>query len=114
MSEPRRPYKGKIINQNLWLDNIKVRDVLMLPGLVGSYTWIATEPGRNKQALYHGHFNRAVIEDDTITFWGENNKLLITIRFDKGEVQRMLRTDNWFKSESWFKVVISELQLTLF
>ncbi|MEK5358276.1 hypothetical protein [Paenibacillus sp. FSL L8-0709] len=115
MSLPlRKPYRGKIIDQNIWLDNTKVREVLMQPGLVGSYTWIANEPARSKQILYHGHFHMALIEDDTISFWGENNNLLISIRFDEGEVQRILKTDNWFKSEHWFKVLISELQLTLF
>lgn len=109
-----RPYKGKIINQNLWHGNSEVRDVLMQPGLAGSYTWIATESARSKQFLYHGHFHRAIIENDSISFWGAKGDLLLSIHFDKGEVKRILNNDNWFKSESWFKVDILQLQLTLF
>lgn len=130
-----RLYKGKVIFHSLWIEkseentlswSIEVSRIEMSPALAGSYTFKAKARIGSKSYQYHGSFNKVVISNNLISFYVTRtlsvnaptnklgNKPIIIIEFDEGEVSRLLKEDRWFKNESWFKVVIEDLQLSIF
>jgi hypothetical protein len=105
---------------------VEVAAIEMSPGLAGSYTFKAKARNGTKSYLHHGQFNKAVISDNRISFFvtrvvringksrKSSNEPILVIDFDEGEISRLLSEDRWFKSETWFKVVVEDLQLSIF
>lgn len=128
-----RSYRGKVISHVIWRGNqktnnisIKVSRVEMIPGLAGTYSWIAKPQSGAKALHHHGKFDTAIINGNQISFYVDrplsvNGKRLnatnipiLVIEFEEGEVTRLLSEDRWFKKQSWFKVIIKDLQLSIF
>lgn len=129
----KRSYKGKVIKHAIWREKedangklINMANVEMVPGLAGTYSWSAKPRSGSKTLHYHGQFDKAVINGDRISFFatrpvsvnGKNLKSkdtpIMIIEFKEGEVSRLLNEDRWFKNQSWFKVEIEDLQLSIF
>lgn len=129
----KRSYKGKVISHNLWSKDqetkgnlIKMSNVEMIPGLAGTYSWIAKPRSGAKALNHHGQFDTAIINGNRISFFvtpplSINGKKMtktdvpiLVIDFEEGEVTRLLSEDRWFKTQSWFEVIIEELQLSIF
>jgi len=125
----KRVYKGKVISQSIWGEREKGKptpmNIEMAPGLAGNYSWRAKLTSGSKILHYQGKFDTAVIQGDRISFLTtrpvsiNGNKIngpeipLLVIEFEEGEVCRLLSEDRWFRTESWFKVIINELQLSI-
>ncbi|RRJ54708.1 hypothetical protein EHV15_34490 [Paenibacillus oralis] len=129
----KRSYKGKVLKHSIWRESDEAKGMLidigkveMMPGLAGTYSWNAKPRSGNKNYHYHGQFDKAIINGDCISFFvtqpvsvngrsiKNDDTPLITIEFEMGEVSRLLYEDRWFKNQSWFKVLIEELQLSIF
>lgn len=130
-----RVYQGKVVEHSLWTEKaeeggrstpVEVSTIEMSPGLAGAYTFKAKARNGTKTYLHHGQFNRVVISDNRVSFYvtkaasvnGRKSKSgdnpILIIEFNDGEVSRLLHEDRWFKNESWFKVEIEDLQLSIF
>lgn len=131
----KRSYKGKVLQHSIWrkTDDTKeheqpicISNVIMRPGLAGAYLWSAKPHSGSKTLNHQGRFDKAIINGDRITFFikrpiivngndlKDNDSPFLVIKFDEGEVSRLLYEDRWFKTQSWFKVVIENLQLSIF
>ncbi|MGV2886037.1 hypothetical protein [Paenibacillus taichungensis] len=129
----KRSYRGKVLSHLIWRESddakgklIDIANVEMMPGLAGTYSWNAKPRSGSKAVHYHGRFDKAIINGDRISFFvtrpasvnGKNIEIDITpqmvIEFEEGEVSRLLYEDRWFKNQSWFKVLIEDLQLSIF
>jgi len=119
-------YRGTVICHELWYDIswnkgtrklADVHKVEMSPGLAGTYIFKGNARHSGKVYLYRGTFDKAVISNNQITFYWSGhpaNKPLLVVDFDPGEVNRLLSEDRWFQDQSWFKVVIEDIQLSIF
>lgn len=129
----RRSFKGKVVSQTIWSPyitrsgkSIDIVNIEMTPSFAGTYYWNVKLRNVDKVLSYHGKFDKAVINGDQVSFFvsppisvnGKKFKYVeepfLVIKFDKGEVTRLLSVDRWFRSHTWFNVEIEELQLTIF
>jgi len=124
-----RVYRGTVVRHSLWkVDNsfVPVTTIEMSPGLAGAYTFKAKARYGTKTYVHHGRFNKAVISDNRISFFitqavlikgkskNHANEPCLVIDFEEGEISRLLSEDRWFKDGRWFKVVVENLQPTIF
>lgn len=131
-----RIYRGKLISHSLWKckasdvglipSGTELLTIEMSPGLAGTYAFKIKVKNRTKNYIYLFQFNKVKINDNIVSFFvstavnvndnsvNTGNLPILVIEFEEGEVARLLSEDRWFKNESWFKVEIEDLQLTIF